>query len=155
MRDFAARIGSSVQAARESLKQERESQRREEEETARQLKHGRERASEMIGTIWERVRTAADASDGALDVHRSNKGGVTIFELRWQEGEPSRSLRITVDETDGMIQAAWTVAPGYGRPVDAPTVAASGFEIAKIETVILLLVDQTRWAHRAVPSIPW
>ena len=60
-----------------------------------------------------------------------------------------------MDKIDGMIQAAWILAPGYGRSVDAPSVAASGFEISKIESVILLLVDQPRWTHSAIPSIPW
>ena len=114
-----------------------------------------ERASELVVTTWERIRTAAHASDGALTVDRSESEGVTVFELRWQEGQPSRSLQITVDETDGMIQAAWTVAPGHGRSVDAPSLVASELELSKVESVILLLVDQSRWAQSAVPTIPW
>jgi hypothetical protein len=39
--------------------------------------------------------------------------------------------------------------------MDAPSDAASEFEIAKIESAILLLVDQPRWSHGAVPTIPW
>ena len=101
------------------------------------------------------LRTAAHASDGALTVARSEDKGVTVFEVRWQEGQPARSLQITVDQTDGMIQAAWIVAAGHGRSVDAPSVVASEFEISRVESVILLLVDQPRWARSAIPTIPW
>jgi hypothetical protein len=155
MHDFAAQVAESVRAARESRRQQQERLRREGEDTARRLKREQERASELVGMTWGRMGTAAQASDGALTVDRSENQGVTVFELRWQDGQPARSLQITVDQTDGMIQAAWMVAPGYGRSVDAPSVAASGFEISKVESVILLLVDQPRWAHGAVPTIPW
>lgn len=155
MHDFAAQVGESVRAARESRRQQQETLRREGEDTARQLRLEQERASELVVTTWERIRTAAHASDGALTVDRSESEGVTVFELRWQEGQPSRSLQITVDETDGMIQAAWIVAPGHGRSVDAPSLVASELEISKVESVILLLVDQSRWAQSAVPTIPW
>jgi len=155
MDDFAAQIRESVRAAREEQRQQQESLRLEGEDTARQLRHEQERASELVVTTWDRIQTAAQASDGALTVDRSESKGVTVFELRWQDGQPPRSLQITVDQADGMIQAAWIVAPGHGRSVDAPTVAASELKIAKVESVILLLVDQSRWAHSAVPSIPW
>jgi hypothetical protein len=155
MDDFSAQVRESVRAAREAQTQQQEMLRREGEDTARQLRHEQERASELAVTTWERIRTAAQASDGALTVDRSESKGVTVFEERWQEGQPSRSLQITVDQTDGMIQAAWILAPGHGRSVDAPSVAASELEISKVESVILLLVDQSRWAHSAVPTIPW
>ena len=155
MHDFAARVGASVQAARGLSKQLQEARRRDAEEAARRLKHGQDRASELVGTTWDRIRTAAQASDGALTVDRREKDGVTVFELHWHEGQPDRSLQITVDQPDGMIQAAWVVASLYGRSVDAPSVPASEFEIARLESVILLLVDQPRWAHNAIPTIPW
>jgi hypothetical protein len=155
MHDFAAQVGESVRSARESRRQQQETLRREGEDTARQLRHEQERASELAVTTWERIRTAAHASDGALTVDRSEDKGVTVFEVRWQEGQPARSLQITVDQTDGMIQAAWIVAAGHGRSVDAPSVVASEFEISRVESVILLLVDQPRWARSAIPSIPW
>ena len=155
MDDFAAQVKESVRAAREAQRQQQETLRREGEDTARQLRHEQERASELATTTWERIRTAAHASDGALTVDRSESRGITVFELRWQEGQPPRSLQITVDQADGMIQAAWIVPTGHGRSVDAPTVAASELEIARVESVILLLVDQSRWAHNAVPTIPW
>src|ERR1044071_9313004 len=117
MDDFAAQVRESVRSAREAQTQQQEMLRREGEDTARQLRHEQARASELVVTTWERIRTAAQASDGALTVGRSENKGVTIFELRWQEGQPSRSLQITVDQTDGMIQAAWIVAPGHGRSV--------------------------------------
>ena len=119
------------------------------------MRHEQERASELAVTTWERIRTAAHASDGALTVDRSEDKGVTVFEVRWQEGQPARSLQITVDQTDEMIQAAWIVAAGHGRSVDAPSVVASEFEICRVESVILLLVDQPRWARSAIPTIPW
>jgi len=155
MHDFAAQVGESVRAARESRRQQQETLRREGEDTARQLRHEQERASELAVTTWERIRTAAHASDGALTVARSEDKGVTVFEVCWQEGQPARSLQITVDQTDGMIQAAWIVAAGHGRSVDAPSVVASEFEISRVESVILLLVDQPRWARSAIPTIPW
>ena len=155
MHDFAAQVGESVRKARDLRQEQAEALRREGEDTARRLHDAQEQASELVATTWERVRTAAHASDGALIVNRSEHQGLTVFELRWQEGQPSRSLQITVDQTDGMIQAAWIVPPGYGRSVDAPSVGASGFDIAKVESVILLLIDQPRWASSAIPSIPW
>jgi len=155
MHDFAARVGESVRAARESRRQQQETLRREGEDTARQLRHEQARASELIVTTWERIRSAAHASDGALTVGRSESKGVTIFELRWQEGQPARSLQITVDQTDGMIQAAWILPPGHGRSVDSPSLVASELEISKVESVILLFVDQPRWAHNTIPTIPW
>ena len=124
-------------------------------DTARRLKDAQDQASALATTVWERICTAAQASDGALTADRSEHKGVTTFELRWQEDQPPRALRICVDQADGMIQAAWIMPPGYGRSVDAPSVAASGFEISKVESVILLLVDQSRWAQGALPSIPW
>jgi hypothetical protein len=155
MHDFAARVGESVRTAREIRRQQAETLRREGEDTARRLQEAQEQASVLAATTWERICTAAQASDGALTADRSENQGVTVFELRWQEGQPSRSLRISVDQADGMIQAAWIVPPGYGRSVDAPSVAACGFDISKVESVILLLVDQPRWTHGAIPSIPW
>jgi hypothetical protein len=155
MDDFAAQVRESVWAAREAQRRQQETLRREGENTARQLRHEQARASELAATTWERIRTAAHASDGALTVDRSENKGVTVFELHWQEGQPPRSLQITVDQADGMIQAAWIVPPGHGRSVDAPSVAASGLDITRVESVILLLVDQSRWAHSAVPTIPW
>jgi hypothetical protein len=155
MHDFAAHVGEAVRQAREIRRQQTDALRREGEDTARRHKEAQAQASELVATTWERVRTAADASDGALVADRSEQHGVTVFELSWQECQPTRSLQITVDQTDGMIQAAWIVPPGYGRSVDSPSVGASGFEISKIESVILLLVDQPRWAHSAIPPIPW
>jgi hypothetical protein len=155
MHDFTARVGASVQAAREVQRQQQEALRREEEGTARRLQQGRERASELVGTTWDRIRMAAHASDGALTVQRSETKGVTVFEVGWQEGQPDRSLRITVDQPEGTIQAAWLVPTGHGRMVDAPSVAASGFDISMVETVILILVDQPRWARSVIPTIPW
>lgn len=155
MHDFAAQVGESVRTARELRRQQAEALRREGEDTARRLKDAQAQASELVGATWERIRMAAQASDGALAVERSEHQGVTVFELRWQEGQPARALQISVDQTDGMIQAAWIMPPGYGRSVDAPSVGASGFEISKVESVILLLVDQPRWAHSAIPPIPW
>jgi hypothetical protein len=119
------------------------------------LKDAQEQASELVATTWARICTAAQASDGALTADRSEDQGVTVFERRWQERQPARALQINVDQRDGMIQAAWIVPPGYGRSVDAPSVRASGFEISKLESVILLLVDQPRWTLGAIPPIPW
>ena len=155
MHDFAARVGESARTARELRRQQAEALRREGEDTARRLKDAQEQASELVATTWERICTAAQASDGALTADRSEDQGVAVFELRWQEGQPARALQINVDQRDGMIQAAWIVPPGYGRSVDAPSVRAAGFEISKLESVILLLVDQPRWTHSAIPPIPW
>ena len=155
MHDFAAQVGESVRKTRDLQRQQADTLRREGEDSARRLKEAQEQASELVATTWERVSTAAHASDGALVARRNEHQGVVVFELHWQEGQPSRSLQITVDQADGMIQAAWIMPPGLGRSVDAPSVGASGFEIAKIEAVILLLIDQPRWASNAVPSIPW
>jgi hypothetical protein len=155
MHDFAARVGESVRTARELRRHQADALRREGEHTARRLKEAQEQAAELASTTWERVCTAAPASDGALTADRNESQGVSVFELRWQEGQPTRALKISVDRMDGMIQAAWIVPPGHGRSVDAPSVPASGFEISKLESVILLLIDVPRWAHGAVPSIPW
>ena len=155
MHDFAARVGESVRTARELRRQHAEALRREGEDTARRLKDAQEQASELVATTWERICTAAQASDGALTADRSVDQGVTVFELRGQEGQPARALQINVDQRDGMIQAAWIVPAGYGRSVDAPSVRAAGFEISKLESVILLLVDQPRWTRSAIPPIPW
>jgi hypothetical protein len=154
MPDFAARVGESVRTARELRRQRAEAVRREEEDAARRLKESQEQASALVATTWERIFTASQASDGALTAERSEREGVTVFELRWQEDHPARALQISVDWEDGMIRAAWVVAPGYGRSVDAPTVATSGFEISSVESVIMLLVDQPRWTNGAIPSIP-
>jgi hypothetical protein len=155
MHDFAAQVGESVRTAREIRRQQAEMLRREEVDTARRLKDAQNQASALATTAWERICTAVQASDSALTADRSEHQGVTTYELRWQEDQPPRALQICVDQADGMIQAAWIMPPGYGRSVDAPSVAASGFEISKVESVILLLVDHSRWAHGAIPSIPW
>jgi hypothetical protein len=155
MHDFAAQIGESVRKTRDLRRQQADTLRRESENSARRLHEAQTQAAELVATTWERVRTAAHASDGALVASRNEDQGVTVFELHWQEGQPSRSLQITVDQAEGMIQAAWIMPPGFGRSVDAPSVGASGFEISKIESVILLLIDQPRWASNAVPPIPW
>lgn len=155
MSDFAARIGESVRQARATAKQERETQRRYEEGQASALKQDQQRASEMVDVIWEQVRAAGHASDGAIVVERNSKDAWTTFQMRWQESLPARSLQIVVDETAGTIQASWVVAADYGRSVDAPRISASDFEVAKLESVILLLIDQRRWAAGALPMIPW
>ena len=155
MSDFAGRIGESVRVARETEKQERETKRQREEELATALRQDQRRASELTERIWEQVRAAGHASDGALLVDRNSGGARTTFQLHWQESQPARSLQIVVDEVDGTIQASWVVATDYGRSVDAPSVMASRFEIAQLESVILLLIDQRRWAGGALPMIPW
>ena len=155
MSDFADGIRKSVQAARESAKQERDAQRRHEEDVAGRQKTNAQRASELPGLIWERIRDAEDAADGAIKVDRRDGTALTTFQLWWQEGEPERALQIVVDETEGLVQASWVVAPGYGRSVDAPSVEASRFDLAKLESAIGLLVDQQRWARGAIPMIPW
>jgi hypothetical protein len=155
MHDFAAQVGESVRKTRDLRRRQADTLRREGEDTARRLHEAQTQAAELVTTTWERVRTAAHASDGALVASRNEHQGVTVFELHWQEGQPSRSLQITVDQAEGMIQAAWIMPTGFGRSVDAPSVGASGFEISKIESVILLLIDQPRWASNAVPPIPW
>jgi hypothetical protein len=155
LHDFAAQVGESVRKTRDLRRQQADTLRREGEDNARRLQQAQEQAAELVATTWEWVRTAAHASDGALVASRNEHQGVTVFELHWQEGQPSRSLQITVDQAEGMIQASWIMPQGFGRSVDAPSVGASGFEISKVESVILLLVDQPRWASNAVPPIPW
>jgi hypothetical protein len=60
-----------------------------------------------------------------------------------------------VDETEGVIQASWIVTSQYGQSVDAPSIDASRFDIARLEAAIELLVDQRRWARGSIPMIPW
>ncbi len=79
----------------------------------------------------------------------------TTFLLRWQETPPDRTLQIVVDERAGRIEASWVVAPGYGSPVDAPSIEASAFEMAHLESAIRLLVDQSQWSGGVIPMIPW
>jgi hypothetical protein len=155
MLDFGAHLGEAVRRARDVRRQQAGALRPEGEGAARHSKEMHEQASEPVATTWGRIRTAARASDGALVVDRSDHQRVTVFELGWHEDQPSRSLQITVDRTDGMIQATWIVAPLNGRSVDTPSVGATGFEISKIESAILLLVDQPRWAHGAISPMPW
>ena len=155
MSDFADAIRKSVQAARGSARQERDAQRRHEADVAgRQKTHAR-RAAELPELIWGRIRDAEEAADGAIKVDRRSGGALTTFQLWWQEGEPERALQVVVDETEGLVQASWVVAPGYGRSVDAPGLEASRFDLAKLEAAIGLLVDQRRWARGATPMIPW
>ena len=156
MSDFAAEIRTSVQAARASAtKQQRDARGRHEEEEAGRRKQNRPRGCELPELIWERIRAAEDAADGAITVDRRSGITLTTFQLWWQESQPDRALQIVVDGTEGLIQASWVVAPGYGQPVDAPRVEASGFDLAKLEAAIELLVDQRRWARGAIPMIPW
>ena len=155
MSDFADSIRKSVQAARESARQQREAQRRHEEDVAGRQKQNEQRAFELPELIWDRIRAAEEAGDGALKVDRRNGIALTTFQLWWQEGQPERALQVVVDETEGVVQASWIVAPGYGQSVDAPSVEASRFELAKLEAAIALLVDQRRWARGAIPMIPW
>jgi hypothetical protein len=75
--------------------------------------------------------------------------------VQWKDSQPARSLLITVDEADGTIQASWIMPAGYGRSVDSPRIGATEFEISKLEAVILLLIDERRWAGGALPMIPW
>ena len=155
MSDFADGIRKSVQAARESVKQQRDAQGRQEDEAAGRQRQNQQRASELPDLMWDRIRDAEAAADGAIKVDRKKVTAPTTFQVWWQEGQPERALQIVVDETEGVIQASWVVAPGYGRSVDAPSVEASGFDLAKLEAVIALLVDQRQWAHGAIPMIPW
>jgi hypothetical protein len=155
MTDFAGQIGALVQVARTSANTQREAERRQVEADALRLKQSRDRAVELVGSIWELVKVAGQASDGAIAIDRNRNTTTTTFKISWQEGQPDRALFIHVDETDGMIQAAWVVPPGYGRSVDAPNVPVTDFEIANVEAAILLLADQRRWARGAIPMITW
>jgi hypothetical protein len=155
MSDFAARISKSVQEARALAQQARETQRQYEEGQAAALKLSQRRASEAARCIWEQIGVAAQASSGAIGVERSTSNTRTIFQVRWQESQPARSLQIIVDEADGTIQASWIMPAGYGRSVDSPHIGATEFEIAKLESVILILIDERRWAGGALPMIPW
>lgn len=60
-----------------------------------------------------------------------------------------------MDERAGRIEASWVVAPGYGSRVDAPSIEASAFEMAHLESAIRLLVDQSQWSGGVIPMIPW
>ncbi len=155
MSDFADGIRKSVQAARESAKQQQDRQRRREEEESGRQEQNRQRARELRGLMWDRIRDAEEAGDGAIKAHRTSGVALTTFQLWWREGQPERALQLAVDETEGAIQASWVVAPGYGHSVDAPSVEASGFDLVKLESAIELLVDQRRWARGAIPMIPW
>jgi hypothetical protein len=106
MSDFAVRIRESVQAARGSSKQPRESPGRWEAGSARPLRQREQPGPGLAAQVWERIRVAAHASDGGLIVARNSGSGTSTFELRWHEGQPARSLTITVGEADGMIQAS-------------------------------------------------
>jgi hypothetical protein len=155
MGDFAEGIRKSVEAGRAAAKRQRDAAGRQEEEEAGREQQNRQRAAELPEPMWDRIRDAEAAADGALKVDRRRETAVTTFQLWWQEGQPERALQIVVDETEGLVQASWVVAPGYGHSVDAPSVEASRFDLAKLEAAIQLLVDQRRWAHGAVPMIPW
>src|SRR4051812_833588 len=155
MSDFAAQISDLVQIARESASRQRDAERQHEEGEARRLKACQDRAAALIEPIWELIQSVAHASDGAITVEKKRQSTSTIFALFWHEGQPDRSLRILVDEADGMIQASWVVPPNYGRSVDAPNVSVTDFEIASVEAAILLLADQRCWARGAIPMIPW
>jgi hypothetical protein len=155
MSDFADGIRKSVEAARAAAKRQRDARGRQEAEEAGREQQNRQRAAELPDLIWDRIRDAEDAADGAVKVDRKTGTAVTTFQVWWQEGQPDRALQIIVDETEGLIQASWVVAPGYGHSVDAPSIEASRFDLAKLESVVELLVDQRRWAHGAVPMIPW
>ena len=155
MSDFADGIRKSVQAARELAKQQRDAQSRREGEEAERQQQNRQRARELPALMWDRIREAEEAGDGAIKVDRRSGAALTTFQLAWQEGQPERALQIAVDETEGAVQASWIVAAGYGQSVDAPSVDASRFDLAKLEAAIALLVDQRRWARGAVPMIPW
>ena len=155
MSDFADSIRKSVQAARQSVQQQRDAQRRQEEEEAGRQEQNRQRATELPDLLWGRIREAEEAADGAIKVDRRSGVTLTTFQVWWQESQPERALQIVVDETEGVVQASWIVAPGYGQSVDAPSVEASRFDLAKLEAVIALLVDQRRWARGAIPMIPW
>ena len=155
MSDFTEGIRKSVQAVRESAKQQQDAQRRQDEAEAGRQAQNRQRAAELPELMWERIRAAEDAADGAIKADRRSGTALTTFQLWWQESPPDRALQVIVDETEGLIQASWVVAPGYGQSVDAPSIEASRFDLAKLEAVIGLLVDQRRWARGAIPMIPW
>ena len=119
MSDVADGIRRSVQAARESAKQQRDARGRQEDEAAGRQQQNRQRASELPDLMWDRIREAEEAADGAIKVDRNKGTALTTFQVWWQEGQPERALQVVVDETEGLIQASWVVAPGYGRSVDA------------------------------------
>ena len=155
MSDFVDQISTSVRAARESTIRQREAQGRNDDgETGRQPRN-RERASELLEPIWDRIGDAVAACDGAITRERKHGSAGTTFRLRWQEIPPDRSLQIVVDERAGRIEASWVVVPGYGSPVDAPSIEASALDIAHVESAIQLLVDQSLWSGGMIPMIPW
>ena len=155
MSDFVDQIRKSVRAAREPALRQRDAQGRQDDEQAgRQLRNS-ERASELLAPIWDRIGDAVAACDGAITSERKQGATGTTFLLRWRETPPDRSLQIVVDERDGRIEASWVVAPGYGSPVDAPSIEASTFEMAHLESAIQLLVDQSLWTRGVIPMIPW
>ncbi len=155
MSDFAEGIRKSVQAARESAKQQRDAQLQQEADAATRQKQNRQRASELSALIWERISAAADAGDGAIKLERSGGSPRTTFQVWWQESQPRRALQIVVDEAEGAIQLSWVVTPEYGQSVDAPSIEASGFDMVRLESVIELLIEQRRWGRGIIPMIPW
>jgi hypothetical protein len=155
MSDFSARISKSVQEARALAQQLREAQRQQEESLANAHQQSQRRAAELATLIWEQIGVAERASNGAIAAERSNSSSRTSFQVQWKDSQPARSLQITVDEADGTIQASWIMPAGYGRSVDSPRIGATEFDISKLEAVILLLIDERRWAGGALPMIPW
>ena len=155
MSDFVDQIRKSVRAARESTIRRREARGRPEDGEVGRQPQNRQRASELLEPIWDRICDAVAACDGAITSERQHGPDGTTFRLRWQEIPPDRSLQIIVDEREGRIEASWVVAPGYGSPVDAPSIEASAFDIAHVESAIQLLVDQSLWSGGVIPMIPW
>jgi hypothetical protein len=155
MTNFVDQIERSVRAARESTVRQRNAQGRPDDGEAGRHSRNRQRASTLLEPIWDRIGDAVVASDGAITSERSNGRAGTTFRLRWQEIPPARSLQIVVDEHEGRIEASWIVAPGYGSPVDAPSIEASAFNVAHVESAIQLLADQSLWSGGVIPMIPW
>ncbi len=71
MSDFAGGIRKSVQAARESAKQQQGALRRQEEDEAGRQTQNKQRVLELPELMWDRIREAEDAGDGDVAVDRA------------------------------------------------------------------------------------
>jgi hypothetical protein len=90
MSDFPDRIRKSVRAVRASASSQRHAQRREAEEEAGRQAQGRQRARELRALMWDRIREAEEAGDGASAIPRAPPGPT------WGAGWTMRSWQVVL-----------------------------------------------------------
>ncbi len=142
MSTFGDDVQKAVEDARRQEQDERdqESQRRDRADAARVARSAR--AKELVDEIRAVFEEAVDRSDGALHLNTVASTGSCEYALEWIAPPPARTLKVTVNWSEGYVQEAW-ISNGSVRP--ATTITSTSMDADHMVSLVRKLTDHGAW----------